>query len=316
VFSLAASCSFAALPAPPGPQLARPPLNRPCGLLLAQTRRAAARLSRRARRRPPAAACRPPARLFLAWERASKFFLSSIPSRAPAFLFLSPLDYFAEAPLSATVSRLRCTSSPISCSTSTATSHCPFLIRSSSSSRARSLERCASDLTLCRRSNSSRTKVPPLLLPRQEHHQHHISTPKLPNQFPSPSCTPVTGTPSPPSEPRHAGSVSSRTAASKLPFYNSNHSQVRYELLNFFLHLSLAAGEPPCQILIAAARLLLFKSITNASLYFILGSCLQNTCPSTTHPSATRSSTTHRSATPLSATFAEEKSQPMHTPIG
>jgi hypothetical protein len=100
-------------------------------------------------------------------------------------------------------------------------------------------------------------------------------------------------------EPRHAGSVSSRTAASELPFYDSNHPQVRCEILNFFPHWSLAA-----------ARLLLFKSIRDpsASLYFFLGSCLQNTHPSTTHPSATRSSTTRRSDTPLSATFAEEKS--------
>jgi hypothetical protein len=90
------------------------------------------------------------------------------------------------------------------------------------------------------------------------------------------------------------------------------------ELLNLFPHLSLTAGEPPRQILIATARLLLFKSIRdpNASLCFFLGSCLQNTRPLATHPAATRSSTTRRSATPLSATFAEEKSQPMHTPIG
>jgi hypothetical protein len=69
-FYPAASCPFTALPAPPGPQLARPPLNRPRWLLLARTRRAAARPSRHARRRPLAAACHQPARLFSAWERA------------------------------------------------------------------------------------------------------------------------------------------------------------------------------------------------------------------------------------------------------
>jgi hypothetical protein len=166
--------------------------------------------------------------------------------------------------------------------------------------RTRSPERCADDLTLRRRSNSSRTKVPPLLLPHQEHHQHHISTPKLPDQFPSPSCTPVAGTPSPPSEPRRAGSVSSRTTASELPFYDSSHPQVRCELLNFFPHPSLIAGEPPHQFLIIDARLLLFKSIRdpNASLYFFLGSCLHNTRLLATHPSTTRSLTTRRLAIP------------------
>jgi hypothetical protein len=71
------------------------------------------------------------------------------------------------------------------------------------------------------------------------------------------------------SEPRRAGSVSSRTAASELPFYDSNHSQVRCELLNLFPHLSLTTDEPPRWILIAVARLLLFKSIRdpNASLH-------------------------------------------------
>jgi hypothetical protein len=135
--------------------------------------------------------------------------------------------------------------------------------------------------------------------------------------FPSPSCTPVAGTPKPPFEPCRADSVSSRTADSEPPFYDSNHPQVCCELLNLFPHLSLAAGEPPRQVLIAAARLVLFKSIRdpNASLYFFLGSCLQNTCPSATHPSATRSSTTHQSATPLSATFTEEKSQPMRAQV-
>jgi hypothetical protein len=102
----------------------------------------------------------------------------------------------------------------------------------------------------------------------------------------------VARTPSPPLEPHHAGSVSSRTAASELPFYDSNHPQVCCELLNLFPHIPLAAGEPPRQILIAAARLLLFKSIRdpNASLCFFLGSYLQNTRPSATHTSATRSS--------------------------
>jgi hypothetical protein len=64
-------------------------------------------------------------------------------------------------------------------------------------SRMRSPEHRVRDFTLRRRSNSSRTEVPPLLLPRQEHQQQHISMPNLPNQFPSPSCTPVAGTPSP-----------------------------------------------------------------------------------------------------------------------
>jgi hypothetical protein len=183
--------------------------------------------------------------------------------------------------------------------------------------RTRSPEHRAGDLTLRRRSNSSRTKVPPLLLLRQEHHQHHICTPKLPDQFPSPSCTPVAGTPSAPSEPRRAGSVSSRTATSELPFYDSSHPQVHCELLNLFLHLPLATSEPPRRILIPAIRLLLFKSIRdpNASLCFFLGSCLQNIRPSATHPSATRPSTTRRSATPLSTTFAEEKSQLMRAQV-
>jgi hypothetical protein len=38
-----------------------------------------------------------------------------------------------------------------------------------------------------------------------------------------PSYTPVAGTPSPPSEPHRAGSVSSRTATFEFPFYDSNH---------------------------------------------------------------------------------------------
>jgi hypothetical protein len=133
----------AALPAPPGPQL-----NRPHWLLLAQTCRAAARLSRHACRRPPAATCRPPACLFLAWEHTSKLLLSSIPSCAPAFLLSSPLDYFARAPLSTAISHLRRFSSPILCSTSTAASHCPFLIHSSSSSNARAAQNIAPAISL------------------------------------------------------------------------------------------------------------------------------------------------------------------------
>jgi hypothetical protein len=170
----------------------------------------------------------------------------------------------------------------------------------------RSPEHRTGDLTLRRHSISSRTEDPPLLLLRQEHHQHHISMPKPPDQIPSPSCTPVAGTPSPPSEPRCAGFVSSRTAASELPFYDSSHRQVHREFLNLFPHLSLAAGESPHRILIAAAQLLLFKLNwgPNASLCFFLGSCFQNTRPSATDPSATRSSTIRRSATPLLATFA------------
>jgi hypothetical protein len=147
-------------------------------------RRSAARRSRHARRQPPAAACHPPACLYLAWNVPSELLPSSFPSRAPAFLFSSPLDYFAGAPLSTAISRLRRSSSPISCSTSIAASHCPFLTRSSSSSRARSPERHAGSLTPRRRPVSSLTEVPSFLLPRQEHHQHHISTPKLPDQFP------------------------------------------------------------------------------------------------------------------------------------
>jgi hypothetical protein len=70
-FSPAASCPLATLPTPPVRQLACPPLKQPCWRLLARTRcAAAARPSRHGRRRPPAAACRPPARLFLAWECA------------------------------------------------------------------------------------------------------------------------------------------------------------------------------------------------------------------------------------------------------
>jgi hypothetical protein len=102
-----------------------------------------------------------------------------------AFLFFSPLDYFAGAPLSTAVSRLRRSSSTISCSTITATSHCPFLTRSSSSFHARTAQNIAPTISFSAAVlNSSRTKVPPLLLPRQEHHQHHISMSKLPNQFP------------------------------------------------------------------------------------------------------------------------------------
>jgi hypothetical protein len=111
--------------------------------------------------------------------------------------------------------------------------------------RTRSPERHAGDLTLRRRSNSSRTEVPPLFLHRQEHHQHYISSRRSTlTNFPSPSCTPVAGTLSPSLEPRRAGSISSRTAASELPFYDSNHPEVHCELLNLFPHLPLAAGEP------------------------------------------------------------------------
>jgi hypothetical protein len=69
-FSPATSCPFAALPAPLGPQLTCPPLNRARWLLLVHTLRAACRPSRHARRQPPAVACRSPTRLFLVQGRA------------------------------------------------------------------------------------------------------------------------------------------------------------------------------------------------------------------------------------------------------
>jgi hypothetical protein len=142
--------------------------------------------------------------------------------------------------------------------------------------RARSLERRTGDLTPRRCPVSSRTEVPPLPLPRQEHHQHHISMSKLPDQFPfaflhSDRRNTIAALRT---SPRRL--CSSRTAASELPFYDSNYPQVRCELLNLFPHLFLAAGEPPCRILIAATRLLLFKSIRDpvASLCLFLGSFL------------------------------------------
>jgi hypothetical protein len=184
----------------------------------------------------------------------SKLLLSSIPSHAPAFLFLSPLDYFARAPLSTIVGHLGRSSSPISCSTSTVASHCPFLIHSSSSFCAHATQNIAPAISL---SAAVLIIVEPKFHPFSSFVKSTINTtsPRRSSltNFPLPSCTPVAGTPSPPSVPRCAGSVSSRTAASELPFYDSNHPQVCCELLNFFPHLSLTAGEPPRRILIAAA---------------------------------------------------------------
>jgi hypothetical protein len=134
-----------------------------------------------------ASSCLSPARapLFGFGTRPVNFSLLLFPHAHPhSCSFSSPLDYLAGAPLSTAVSRLRCSSSPISCSTSTAASHCSFMTCSSSSSRTRSPERSAGDLTPRRHPVSSRTEVPSLLLPRQEHHQHHISILKLPDQFP------------------------------------------------------------------------------------------------------------------------------------
>jgi hypothetical protein len=78
------------------------------------------------------------------------------------FLFFSPLDYFDGAPLFTAVSRLRRSSSPISCSTSTAASHCPFLTRSSSSSCTRAAQNVAPAITSSTAVlNYCRTEVPP-----------------------------------------------------------------------------------------------------------------------------------------------------------
>jgi hypothetical protein len=177
-------------------------------------------------------------------------------------LFSSPLDYFAGAPLSTAVSHLRRSSSPISCSTNTAASHYPFLTRSSSSSRAGAAQNAAPAISL---PAAVLFLVEPKFHPFSYLAKSTTSTTSpcrssLTNSL-SPSCTPVAGTPLPPSEPRRAGSALSRTAASELPFYDSSHTQVRRELLNLFPHFPLAASEPPRRILIAAARLLLFKSI-------------------------------------------------------
>jgi hypothetical protein len=140
--------------------------------------------SRRCPPEPPrtlstTSSCLLPARtpLFGFGTRLVNFSLLLFPRAHPYSFFL-----LHSTTLSTVVSRLCGSSLPISCSTSTAASHCPFLTRSSSCSRARSPEHCAGDLTPHRCPVSSRTEVPPLL-PRQEHHQHHISTPKLPDQF-------------------------------------------------------------------------------------------------------------------------------------
>jgi hypothetical protein len=150
-------------------------------------------------------------------------FITWMSQHAPAFLFSSPLDYFAGAPLSTAVSRLL-HSSPISCSTSTAASHCPFLIRSFSSSHARAAQNIAPAISL---STAVLILVEPKFHPFSSFAKSTINTtsPRRSSltNFPSPSCTPVAGTPSPPSEPHRAGSISSRTAASELPFYDSNN---------------------------------------------------------------------------------------------
>jgi hypothetical protein len=220
------------------------------------------------------AAC--PRASFCLWNAPSELIPSSIPSRAPAFLFFSPLDYFAGASLSTVVSHL-CHSSPISCSTSTAASHCPFLTRSSSSSHARAAQNAVPAISL---PTAVLFLVEPKFHPFSFLAKSTISTTSpcrssLTNS-PSPSCTPIAGTPPPPSEPHRAGSVSTRTATSELPFYDSSHPQVLCELLNLFPYLPLATGEPPRQILVATARLLLLKLIRDpiASLCFFLGSFL------------------------------------------
>jgi hypothetical protein len=149
---------------------------------------------------------------FWLWNAPNELHPSFIPSHAPAFLFSSPLYYFAGAPLSTAVSRLRRSSSPISCSKSTAASNRQFLTCSSSSSRAHAAQNTAPAISL---------PAAILFLVEPKFHlfsslaKSTISTTSprrssLTNS-PSPSCTPVTGTPSPPSEPRHAGSISSRT---------------------------------------------------------------------------------------------------------
>jgi hypothetical protein len=92
-------------------------------------------------------AARPHASFWL-WNAPNELHPSFIPSRAPAFLFSSSLDYFAGASLSTAVSRLRRSSSPTSCSTSTAASHCPFLTRFSSSSRARTAQNATPVISL------------------------------------------------------------------------------------------------------------------------------------------------------------------------
>jgi hypothetical protein len=227
-----------------------------------------------------ASSCLPPARVphFGFRTRPVNFSLLLFPHAHPhSCSFPSPLDYFAGAPLSTAIIWLRRSSSPISCSISTAASHYPFLTRSSSSSGARVAQNAASAISL---PTAVLFLVEPKFHPFSFLARSTISTTSphrgsLTNS-PSPSSTPVTEAQPPPSEPRCAGSVLSRTATSELPFYDSNHPQVRRELLNVFPHLSLTAGEPPRRILIAAARLLLFKSIRDpvASLCFFLGSFL------------------------------------------
>jgi hypothetical protein len=170
--------------------------------------------------------CLPPVRapLFSLGTRLMNFSLLLSPRAHPHSCSFPPLDYFAGAPLSTAVSRLRRCSSPISCSTSTATSHCPFLIRSSSSSRARAAQNNALAISL---SAAVLFLVEPKFHPFSSLDKSTISTTSpcrssLTN-FPSPSYTPVAGTPSPPSEPRRASSISSQTAPSEFPFYDSNH---------------------------------------------------------------------------------------------
>jgi hypothetical protein len=88
---------------------------------------------------------------------------------------------------------------------------------------ARSPEHRASDFTPRRRPVSSRTEVPPLL-PRQEHHQHHISTPKLLDQFPFTFL--------------HSGRQNTVAALGKLP-------RRLYPLWNCRLRASLLRFQPP-----------------------------------------------------------------------
>jgi hypothetical protein len=129
---------------------ARPPAARPTPLAPPR-----ADVSRRCPPEAPrasstASCCLPPVRvpLFSFGMHSVNFSLLLFPRAHPHSCSSSLLDYFARAPLSTAVSRLRRSSSPISCSTSTAASHRPFLTRSSSSSRAHAAQNAAPAISL------------------------------------------------------------------------------------------------------------------------------------------------------------------------
>jgi hypothetical protein len=146
-FPQAASCHLDALPVPPGPSSLPRRSTNPAG---SSSRGRVAPLPARAATRAVdrqllLAAC--PRASFWLWNAPSELLPFSLTH--PHFCsFPSLLDYFTGAPLSTAVSRLRLSSSPISCSTSTTASHCPFLTRSSSSSRARAAQNAAPAISL------------------------------------------------------------------------------------------------------------------------------------------------------------------------